>query len=150
MAKGKYRDKRDRAEQKRDKDMVWVFDKEDIKGRDPNEVTPAQLADKDFERQAAANAAGEEDEVFGFWGKVYNLMNRYEAHMPHASVNKRTYLILLVLLGWAGGHRYYERRWMLGLLYTVFCWTGLPLAMCVVDAMIIIPKKADENGRVTM
>ena len=59
-------------------------------------------------------------------------------------------LILLVLLGWMGGHRYYEHRWVLGAIYTAFCWTGIPFAMCVIDAMIVIPKKADENGMITM
>ena len=49
-----------------------------------------------------------------------------------------------------GGHRYYEHRWVLGAIYTAFCWTGIPFAMCVIDAMIVIPKKADENGMITM
>lgn len=147
MAKGKYRD---RKKKEKDKDEVWVFSKEDMRGRDPNEVTPAQLADADFERQAARLAAGEEDEVFGFWGKVYKLQQKYEARIPHATVKKKTYLILLVLLGWMGGHRYYEHRWVLGAIYTAFFWTGIPFAMCVIDAMIVIPKKADENGYITM
>ncbi|MGN0651806.1 MAG: hypothetical protein ACI4KN_02285, partial [Gemmiger sp.] len=87
MAKGKYRD---RKKKENDKDEVWVFSKEDMRGRDPNEVTPAQLADADFERQAARLAAGEEDEVFGFWGKVYKLQQKYEARIPHATVKKKT------------------------------------------------------------
>ena len=63
---------------------------------------------------------------------------------------QKLFLILLVLLGWMGGHRYYEHRWVLGAIYTAFCWTGIPFAMCVIDAMIVIPKKADENGMITM
>ena len=130
--------------------LTRVHDKHDKKGRDPDEVTPAQLADAEFERQAAALAAGQEDEVYGFWGKVYKLQQKYEKRIPHATVKKKTYLILLVLLGWMGGHRYYEHRWVLGAIYTAFCWTGIPFAMCVIDAMIVIPKKADENGMITM
>lgn len=148
MAKSKYRDRHHKTEE--EKNLTWVLDKEDMKGRDPDEVTPAQLADAEFERQAAALAAGQEDEVYGFWGKVYKLQQKYEKRIPHATVKKKTYLILLVLLGWMGGHRYYEHRWVLGAIYTAFCWTGIPFAMCVIDAMIVIPKKADENGMITM
>lgn len=56
MAKGKYRDRHHKTEE--EKNLTWVLDKEDMKGRDPDEVTPAQLADAEFERQAAALAAG--------------------------------------------------------------------------------------------
>ena len=52
--------------------------------------------------------------------------------------------------GWFGGHRYYEKRYILGVLYTVFFWTGVPLAMAILDAIAVIPLKSDENGMVLL
>ena len=54
------------------------------------------------------------------------------------------------LTGFAGGHRYYQGRWGLGLLYTLFCWTGVPLALCVTDFMEVMPIAADEDGMVVL
>ncbi|MGN0983305.1 MAG: NINE protein [Gemmiger sp.] len=146
MAKGKYRDKRSRASQPEEK-TTWVVDEELLTHQ---KGTPLELADLDFEKQAARAAAGQEEEVYGFWGKIYKLQQAVEKRVPHSTVRKKTYLLLLVLLGWMGGHRYYERRWVLGAVYTAFFWTGIPLAMCLIDAMIVIPKKADENGMIRM
>ena len=64
--------------------------------------------------------------------------------------NKKTYLWLMLFLGWLGGHRYYQGRWKLGLLYTLFCWTGIPLALCVTDFMEVVPIKADTEGCVVL
>lgn len=61
-------------------------------------------------------------------------------------VNRKTYLLLTLFLGWAGGHRFYEKRRGLGLFYLALCWSGFPIALAVVDLMIALPMKADENG----
>lgn len=103
----------------------------------------------DFEYQAALESVGE-DRVYGFWGKLWKIWNRFVPERTAHTFRKKTYLILLLLTGWFGGHRYYERRWNLGVLYTAFCWTGIPLAMCLVDAMIVIPVKADHEGMITI
>ena len=129
--------------------MTWVLDDKDIKGLD-NEVTPGKMIDVYFERQAAEDAAGKSETTYGFWGKLYKVMDYCSKKTPHARVKKSTYLIFLVLLGWMGGHRYYEKRYYVGLLYTAFCWTGIPFIMCVVDAMIVIPKKPGEDGLIQM
>lgn len=34
----------------------------------------------------------------------------------------------------------------MGLLYLVTCWSGLSIAMTMIDAMIAVPMKPDENG----
>lgn len=106
------------------------------------------LTSLDFEYQAALENVGK-DRVYGFWGFLWKLSEHSRATKKACSFRKKTYLLLLLLTGWFGGHRYYEKRWGLGLLYTAFFWTGIPLAMCIIDAMIVIPMKADCNGRIT-
>jgi TM2 domain-containing membrane protein YozV len=35
-----------------------------------------------------------------------------------------------------------------GLLYLAFSWTGIPIAMGLIDWMIAVPKQPDENGMI--
>lgn len=133
----------------REEKTTWVFDDRDIKGGE-DEVTPGRMIDAYFERQAAEDAAGKSETTYGFWGKLYRILDYTSKKTPHARVKKSTYLILLVFLGWMGGHRYYEKRYYVGLLYTLFCWSGIPFVMCVIDAMIVIPKKPGEDGLIQM
>ncbi|MCH4206905.1 MAG: NINE protein [Solobacterium sp.] len=114
------------------------------------EGSAASLADLDFEMQAANIAAGKEEKTYGIWGPIYRFSCWYKSRVKEHTVNKKTYLILMVLLGWMGGHRYYEHRWVLGMIYTAFFWTGIPFAMCVIDAMIVLPKQKDEAGMITL
>ena len=56
--------------------------------------------------------------------------------------NSRKKLILLTLFtGWIGGHRYYLGQYTLGFLYTLFCWTGIPLALSLIDLIVIVSAK---------
>lgn len=61
-------------------------------------------------------------------------------------VNRRTYILLTIFLGWAGIHRFYEKRRILGIFYLALCWSGFPIALAIVDLMIALPMKADESG----
>lgn len=74
--------------------------------------------------------------------RYFNWRENRELH----EVNRKTYILLTVLLGWAGIHRFYEKRWMLGIFYLAFCWSGFPIALAIVDFMIALPMKADESG----
>ena len=132
-----------------DEEQVWTLDTDKYReeGAGPN---AAKLTDLDFEYQAAAHAAGEEEPVYGVWGKIWKLYKRFAHKKGQTRVKKSAYLWLLVLTGWAGGHRYYERRWIVGLIYSALCWTGLPVAMCVIDAMAVIPIKRDEDGYIML
>lgn len=95
---------------------------------------------------AKMEAGIEDEETYkGFFGMLKRYQD-WKEHRTRHKVNKKKYLLLLVLLGWMGGHRYYEKRYILGAVYTLFFWTCLPLCSCLVDAMIAIPIKADENG----
>lgn len=61
-------------------------------------------------------------------------------------INKKKYIWLAVLTGWFGGHRFYIKHYKVGLLYLLFSWAGIGLYHSMVDIMIVLPMKADENG----
>lgn len=125
--------------------------KENRKNRG-NQANPAEekdLTTLDFEYQAALESVGK-DQVYGIAGAMWKVWNRFVPRAAAHTFHKKTYLLLLLFTGFLGGHRYYEGRRGLGILYTLFCWTGVPLAMCLIDAMIVIPVKADENGMVSI
>lgn len=63
-------------------------------------------------------------------------------------VNKKKHLWIAVLLGWCGGHRFHAKQYKLGVLYLLFCWSCIPIAMTIVDLLEIIPIPADENGNI--
>lgn len=78
------------------------------------------------------------------WHLIDNLMTR-QAERVKQPVKKKTYL-WLCLLGPFGAHRFYSKRWVLGVIYLLTCWSGWSTAMTIIDVMIAIPMKADEDG----
>lgn len=54
-------------------------------------------------------------------------------------VKSRTVAIVLALfLGGVGAHRFYLRQPGLGVLYLLLCWTFVPAAVAVVEAMVYL------------
>ena len=82
-------------------------------------------------------------------GKISKRITKYfddKENREKVAVSKKKYIWLTVLTGWMGGHRFYAKRYKLGVLYLLFFWTGVPLYNCIIDLMQIIPIPADENG----
>lgn len=66
-------------------------------------------------------------------------------------VKRSTYIKLAACCGWfCGAHRFYTGQKFLGALYLLFCWTGIPVAMTLIDLMVVLPMEADEEGRVLL
>ena len=42
------------------------------------------------------------------------------------------------------------KQYLLGILYLATCWTGYSVAMSIIDLLIILPKKPDEDGYILM
>ena len=108
------------------------------------------LTDLDFERQAAQQAAGQEESTYGVWRYVWKVNQFINQHRKPHTFKKKTYLWLMLFTGFIGGHRWYQGRYILAALMTLFFWTGVPTIMLVTDLMEVIPVKADENGYITM
>ncbi len=107
------------------------------------------IAKVDFALQDAMEEAGMEAKTYGIWGFFWRITRSLREREKHA-VRKKTYIWLVVLTGWLGGHRFYARRFYLGGLYLIFFWTLIPVMMSMLDLMEVIPMKADENGIIMM
>jgi TM2 domain-containing membrane protein YozV len=46
-------------------------------------------------------------------------------------------LLLAIFLGGIGGHKFYLGNFVLGILYLVFCWTGIPSVVALVEAFTV-------------
>ena len=145
MAKGKYAEKREHAQTEKKETTTWAMDEDLLEHKEG----AARLVDLDFEEQAARNAAGMEEQVYGIWGVIWKINRFFDKYKKPHTVKKKTYLLLILFTGWFGGHRWYEKRYVLAVLYTAFFWTGVPLAMAILDAFQTFPLKADENGMIT-
>lgn len=52
--------------------------------------------------------------------------------------SKVTAILLALLLGGIGGHKFYLDRPGQGILYLVFCWTFIPSVIAVIEAIVYL------------
>lgn len=63
-------------------------------------------------------------------------------------VSKVIYCLLAFFLGGFGIHKFYAGKTGMGILYILFCWTGIPLILSLIDLVIGLLKKSDEYGKI--
>ena len=51
--------------------------------------------------------------------------------------SKSTAILLLLFFGGLGAHKFYLGSNLLGVLYLVFCWSGIPLFLSIIDLFIL-------------
>lgn len=129
----------------KNKDTAYVMDQA---GHVPGSVT--DLIAMDFEHQAANHKKGLPEKTYGIWGCLWKLQQWASGKKGCHTFKKKTYLWLMLATGWFGGHRYYQGRYVLGMIYTAFFWTGVPFLSCIFDAMETIALKPDESGCITL
>ncbi len=54
--------------------------------------------------------------------------------------NKWVAFFLALFLGGIGAHKFYEGKTLLGIIFLVFCWSGIPAFIGFIDAIIILFK----------
>ena len=82
------------------------------------------------------------------WLRLGDALAEYK-EKKKAIVNRRRYIRLALIGGWfCGAHRFYAGHNITGVLYLLFCWTGIPFAMTFIDLMIALPKAADAQGNI--
>ncbi len=84
-------------------------------------------------------------------GKISRLISSYfekKDNKPKVKINKKKHLWTAILFGWAGGHRFQAKQYLLGAVYLLLCWSGFSMAMTIVDLLVIIPMPADEDGNI--
>lgn len=52
--------------------------------------------------------------------------------------SKTTAIVLALLLGGLGAHKFYLGQTLQGVLYLVFCWTFIPLVLSIVDLIMYL------------
>ena len=63
-------------------------------------------------------------------------------------ISKGIYIMLCLFLGAVGVHKFYAGKWVQGLLYLTFCWTGIPVFIAFLDLLIAIFKTPDSQGEI--
>ena len=66
------------------------------------------------------------------------------------SVNKVIYLIITFFLGYLGFHKFYAGKILAGVLYFLFCWTGIPAILAFVDFFIALFQSSDSQGNIQL
>ena len=61
-------------------------------------------------------------------------------------VNKLVYCILAFFLGGIGIHKFYAGKSGAGIAFLLFCWTGIPAFIALIDFIVGLTKKADRKS----
>ena len=64
------------------------------------------------------------------------------------NVSKGGYIGLCLILGGIGAHKFYAGKWVQGLLYLGFSWTGIPVVIALIDLVVAMFKRSDVNGEI--
>lgn len=65
-------------------------------------------------------------------------------------VNKLAYCLLALFLGGIGAHQFYAGRIATGVFYLLFCWTGIPAIIALVEFIVALCKHADAAGNIVV
>jgi TM2 domain-containing membrane protein YozV len=84
------------------------------------------------------NMVGDEDEL-----SIQKIMSEeertlFQSEMAKVRKNRTTGLLLALFLGSFGAHYYYTGNIKMGVLYSVFSWTGIPTLLAILDCFYIM------------
>ena len=66
------------------------------------------------------------------------------------TVKKGAYIGLCLFLGGIGAHKFYAGKWIMGILYLLFCWTYVPTIIALIDFLIAAFQRSDESGQIVV
>jgi TM2 domain-containing membrane protein YozV len=52
--------------------------------------------------------------------------------------------VLAILLGGLGVHKFYMGKIVIGIIYLLFCWTGIPSIIGLIEGILYLVKSDDE------
>ena len=110
------------------------------KGVDIDEYVALQQELNELKKQ---NGTAQEEK--GISRMISKFFERQDAR-DRVRIRKKTLLWLTFLLGWAGTHRFVLRQPGLGALYLCTCWSGFSISMSIVDWLLYVVMKPDEDG----
>lgn len=119
-------------------------DKAAQKGKGPD-ISDFIVAEEELKALKKEQGIQDSSENLNALGRAIDYILTARERRIKQPIKKKTYL-WLCLLGAFGLHRFYAKQWFTATVYLLTCWTGFSMAMTIIDAMIVIPMKADENG----
>ncbi|EUJ34158.1 TM2 domain-containing protein [Brochothrix campestris] len=96
-------------------------------------------------------AVHDEVEVFDDNGKyIINKLTFVNDNIDTSGkkVSKVAYIVLAILLGCVGVHKFYAGKIGVGVVFVIFCWTGIPALIGFIEGLVAIGKKADADGNI--
>ncbi|MEI6235920.1 MAG: TM2 domain-containing protein [Planctomycetota bacterium] len=57
---------------------------------------------------------------------------------PNSRKSKTTAALLAFFFGGIGVHRFYLGAWGWGIVYVLFCWTGIPAILAFVECIVFL------------
>lgn len=72
----------------------------------------------------------------------------FQQEYDKQSRNPSTALILALLLGGVGAHRFYLRQWGLGVAYLLFAWTFIPVFVALIECFMISKRTEKYNEQI--
>ncbi len=124
-------------------------DEEALKRKQEEKKILAEIAFAQDELNQLKKEHGIEEEEKGLKKIISKLFENRESRVK-VSVSKKTYIVLALLLGAFGGHRFYTKQYPTAILYLLFCWTGFSIAMSLIDLLVVIPMQKDESGKILL
>ncbi|MGL4687862.1 MAG: TM2 domain-containing protein [Fusobacteriaceae bacterium] len=68
--------------------------------------------------------------------------------MRNQVVNKVVYILVAIFLGSLGVHRFLIGKTMSAIFMFLFCWTGIPTIVSIVDIIIAAGMSTDSQGNI--
>lgn len=65
-------------------------------------------------------------------------------------IERKKYLLFALFMGWCGAHKFLSKQYIVGVIYLALFWTGIPIAMTLIDLMIALPILPDEEGYIML
>ncbi|MGX7419146.1 TM2 domain-containing protein [Carnobacterium gallinarum] len=100
------------------------------------------------EQNTQTNQSGE-----GININIVNDNNNASNGLVYASgkiVNKVVYIVLALLLGSIGAHKFYSGKILAGIIYILFSWTVIPALLGLIEGIIAAFKTPDSNGNIVV
>lgn len=81
--------------------------------------------------------------------KLFNVsLNQLIKGVEIMQVNKYVYSALAFFLGGFGAHKFYVKKNKKALLYLLFCWTGIPGVIGMVEGVLTLMRPSDSENNI--
>lgn len=61
--------------------------------------------------------------------------------------NKNLAAVLAIALGGFGAHKFYLRKTLWGVIYLIFCWTGIPTIVSFIEGILLLVESEKEFNK---